>query len=53
MKVALGLRDEKDHMAYITATANGMRKNETLLLAPRLYSKPFSCTMWVTVLIIL
>lgn len=53
MKVALGVRNEKDCMARITATANGMRKNETLLLATRLYSEPYSCTVWLTVLIIL
>lgn len=38
---------------HVTSTGNGMRKNETLLLAVRLYSEPFSCTVWLTVLIIL
>lgn len=52
MKVALGVRNEKDRMAHVTATANGMRKNETLLLAIRLYSEPFSCTVWLTLCII-
>lgn len=52
MKVALGVRNEKDCIAHITATTSGMRRNETLLLATRLYSEPFSCTVWLTVLII-
>lgn len=49
----MGVRNEKDRMAHVTATANGMRKNETLLLAIRLYSEPFSCTVWLALCSIL